>query len=475
MSKPRIAFFINTPLRDLPGIVLTAFELCQQGATCYLVPQAGGYSDIWALAPDFVMLPYFRPYFVQKAEQYVATGIQFGLLDTEGAVWTSMDEYIGTLWKDSSLTRRASLICMWGQELADYIIGKQVFDSDLVAITGCPRFDFYTEPNLSIYRQGNGSQNGNRRSILINTNFTGGNYADLPPDKFVENFAKNFGFTEPEVRRWCDIDVEAVEETSRMASRLARDFPGVDVIIRPHPQERLDTYQAKIENLANLRIVRSGAVAPWILKASAVIQRGCTTALEANLAGIPALSPGWINVPHFYPIPESISVQCPQYDDLKRSLQEIFDGVFQIPQEITATVESLVRKWFFKIDGLSHKRVARSILDRLESRVSPDRRECLKVLYGLHKLSPLRKDSVGKLVRYGLGLPPDWSFRQFKGTAGIEENEQSLKLESIGELVKGISSAKENESPKPVTLKRACESGAYITSKYRGRAIVMDC
>ncbi|MGZ8378124.1 MAG: surface carbohydrate biosynthesis protein, partial [Gemmatirosa sp.] len=60
MEDPRIALVVDHPQRDLGGIVLTALALCARGATCHLVPANIAPREIWALAPDLVVLNYFR-------------------------------------------------------------------------------------------------------------------------------------------------------------------------------------------------------------------------------------------------------------------------------------------------------------------------------------------------------------------------------------------------------------------------------
>ena len=74
-----------------------------------------------------------------------------------------------------------------------------------------------------------------------------------------------------------------------------------NVVIRPHPSENTKEWSRRIKNLSrNVRervhVIREGDVTPWILAAQVVIQRGCTTGLEAVLSGVPTLSyilSGW--------------------------------------------------------------------------------------------------------------------------------------------------------------------------------------
>jgi len=52
--RPRIALIVDHPQRDLAGLVLTAFEFCQNGAVGHLVPAADRGRGIWALpSADF--------------------------------------------------------------------------------------------------------------------------------------------------------------------------------------------------------------------------------------------------------------------------------------------------------------------------------------------------------------------------------------------------------------------------------------
>ena len=59
-TKPRIALLVDNPYRDLPGLVLVAWRLCQNSATCYLVPMNLQRGELWPLVPDFVLLNHFR-------------------------------------------------------------------------------------------------------------------------------------------------------------------------------------------------------------------------------------------------------------------------------------------------------------------------------------------------------------------------------------------------------------------------------
>ncbi|MCM3874381.1 MAG: hypothetical protein ND895_27135 [Pyrinomonadaceae bacterium] len=470
MNKPRIALFVANHTRDLPGIVLTAWELCRRGATCYLIPYREGRNEVWALAPDFVLLPVMRPFQARQTRQFVDAGIQFGLLDTEGVVWSSLEEYKQTLWSDRGLTSKANCICFWGPKVADHTVNDRVFTQEQAYVTGCPRFDYYAEPLASVYRKPtNGSNGAKRKSVLINTNFTTANLEGVPYPTVIDNYVATYGFAREEVLRWYNNELEAIDSMSALANQLAADFPDIDVILRPHPEERVDTYREKLRE-PNIHLSNSRYVAPWILAASAIIQRSCTTAIEASLAGLPAFSPQWIPAPNFYPVPESVSVPCENYEQLKGSLEAVLCGEFRLPRPVKANVDSIVGEWFGRIDGLAHRRVAEAILSSLSSSTVPDKHKCKRFLYRLPAKGSMLKSKSGDLFRYFLSLPAKWSFRQWRAIHNTEMdeffNETEIRnlLSAVGD-VQGFTN---------VDIARANDCGEYISSSFRGRAIVMN-
>jgi surface carbohydrate biosynthesis protein len=468
MSKPRIALFVANHTRDLPGIVLTAREPCRRGATCYLIPYREGRDEVWALAPDFVLLPVIRPYQAQQARQFVEAGIQFGLLDTEGVVWSSMEEYKQTLWSDTALTRKANCICLWGPRVADHTVNDGIFDKRQTYVTGCPRFDYYTEPLAAVYRK---PTNGARRqSVLLNTNFTTANLDGVRYPEVIDNYVATYKFPREEVLRWYNNELQAIEGMSKLANQLAKDFPDVDVILRPHPEEAVDTYTSKLDSSPNIHLSKSRYVAPWILGASAIIQRSCTTAIEASLAGRPAFSPRWIPAPNFYPVPESVSLPCDDYEQLKGSLASVFAGQFRAPESVQTKIDSVVSDWFHKTDGLAHRRVADAILNSLSTQTMPDKSKCIRMLYKLPGAGWAGRSRLGDVARYCFKLSPRFSFRRMKSFNKTALDPFFNEAE-IGGLLRSLADVQPGFD---VRLSRANERGVYLTRSYRGRAFVME-
>ncbi len=470
-----ILLYVANAVRDLPGVVLTAFELCQRGATCFVVPYTlGGRREAWALTPDFVALPVFRPYQAEQAREFLAAGIQFGLLDVEGAVWSSLDEYRQTLWSDASLRQAARCICAWGPMTADYALREGIFDKEQLRITGCPRFDFYSQELSSVYGQPLPGTRDGAPIVLLNSNYTICNQRGKDAAHEMKKLIQTYGYREADVRRWFENEVESIPKLVTLANRLATDFPELDVVIRPHPEEDEVTYQELLHNKANLQVSQALSITPWILRSIAVIQRSCTTALEASLAGKLAISPQWIERVNVYPLPESVSLPCASYDELRDVLEARLLGREVLPAELTQAIERTVFQGFFNIDGRAHKRVADAIMESLVPSRAPDRRKCVRYLYGVPRNGTRpRLSRISNVVRWALGTHPSFSWRRFRAPA-LPPSDEPFNLSAVSQLLRDIHAAKQSESPRVVHAASAEEVGTYAVRKFKGHALVLQ-
>ena len=105
------------------------------------------------------------------------------------------------------------------------------------------------------------------------------------------------------------------------------------------------------------------SVFPFIFNtfAVAVIQRSCTTAIEAALAGVPGLSPQWIPAPSVNPMAEAVSEPCESYAELESHLRSILSGSYRRSAAVSSQLESVVRDWFCSSDGRAYERVGEAI------------------------------------------------------------------------------------------------------------------
>ena len=412
LEVPRIALIVDHPERDLAGIVLAAAELCRRGARPYLVSMSMMSQEIWALAPDHVVLNYFRNANQEFGRQLIEAGINVSLLDTEGGVLASLESYSGMLWSDHALLGKASAFCMWGGKLAGYLGESGIAPPGRIKVTGCPRFDFYHPRWRSVLSNGSGER---RTLLLLNSNHTLANPRFVKPEREVELYVTQYGRNREEMQTKQALDRKALESIAKLASDLARDFPEFDVVLRPHPFERRDTYLELLAPLPNLNVVQDGPVQPWVVRASAVIQRNCSTAIEAGMAGVPALSPQWYESYFNMPASEAVSVGFPRYEDLRDAVSQISAGSFSVPPKVREALAATIADWFCSADGESHRRVCDALLD-VQAGGDIDYKFCRRNLYCLDTSSGFATD-LGNRLRHALRLHPTWSFARMANAA----------------------------------------------------------
>jgi surface carbohydrate biosynthesis protein len=457
--------------------VLTAFALCQRGVTCHLVPMNLKEREVWALAPDFVLLNYLRRGNEKFAAQMYQARIQFGLLDTEGGVWSDSNSYAELLWEDRNLLHKARCVCMWGSKLAGYVTDHGIFPADRVTVTGCPRFDFYHPIWRGVLgHESTMGMSSQDKSILINTNFSIINPRFKSAETNYELYNKVFGWSGSRISTICNLELEAIHAIIDMTRELARDYPHRTVVLRPHPFENPELYRTELSELDNVEIDTTGPVQPQIFRAAAVIQRSCTTAIEAGLASVPALSPQWIPAPLLMPVAEKVSVPCNSYADMKSQLDTILEGTYKPSQEVMGEVDTVVGDWFYRADGLNYSRVSDAILRSLAAERIVNENLCSKYLYGLNGSAHLDADYLQAILRYYLGLPPQWSFRRMHDMPSVRwtQTDKFFDLEQVRALANRIykAAASRGDDVRPVGVRRYRDHD-NLSRKYSGYSITM--
>lgn len=363
VRKLRIGLSVNHPNRDLPGMVLVARTLVERGAEVYLVPKDLLRQEALYLKLDLVLLNYLRTTNERHARRLLEGGTALAVLDAEGGVMPSFDWFRVKLPRDEKLLKGISVFCSWGSHVAERAVGTGLFEASQVAVTGYPKMDFYREPFRGVVHDLTSELDRfTRPLVLINTRFSLVNPEFGSRDGQRMAFVKRFGLADEEVARWQGIMEHAVTGMADTANQLARRFPEVTFVFRVHPFESEKPYSELLEPLPNLHLLREGGIEGWLLRADAVIHRCCSTAIEAGLVGIPSFSTRWIALHEEIESTECVSVPCDNFEALATAIGEVARGTFHIPHGVQAALEETIGRWFYRIDGQSHLRVAERLL-----------------------------------------------------------------------------------------------------------------
>jgi hypothetical protein len=209
-----------------------------------------------------------------------------------------------------------------------------------IHVTGNPRNDLL-RPELQPFYH---AEVGNLRDaygnfVLVNTNFNHVNayfpaqnlFRPVSDDSEALEFGKAaVGMPREYAEGLRDHKQSILDAFKEMIPQLEKRLPDHQIVVRPHPTENQQVYKDIAARCKNVHVTNEGNVVPWLLASKAVIHNGCTTGVEAYMMGIPAISyRPKINDTYdmgFYRLPNLISHQCFNVDELSNTLKSILEG-----------------------------------------------------------------------------------------------------------------------------------------------------
>ena len=160
--------------------------------------------------------------------------------------------------------------------------------SGKLTITGNPRWDFLRPELRSMYAEDAKAIRAKYGAfILVNTNIGLVNSAKNTADGLIRSLTRDgrINLDVPEDKAFID-DLVAFETANLAAAaplvlRLRKEFPDHQVVLRPHPTEKLEPYEEKLAGAEGVNIVREGPAAAWLSACDVLVHTSCTTATEA--------------------------------------------------------------------------------------------------------------------------------------------------------------------------------------------------
>ena len=252
----------------------------------------------------------------------------------------------------------------WGRDNVELWRQYSHLPSDIpIHITGNPRADLLRpELNLLYRKEADEILKRYGEFILINTNFNHVN-AFYP---FLNLFqpAKNpgeipkigraaIGMTLEYAKGFQEHKKALFQDFQQLISALDKEFPEFKIIVRPHPVEDQQIYQRIAAQCSRVHVTNQGNVVLWLQGAKALIHNGCTTGIEAYLMGVPAISyRSTVNDLYdngFYRLPNCLSYQCLNFEELCKTLVKISTGEMGLPN--TPEIKQMTDDYLSAKDG----------------------------------------------------------------------------------------------------------------------------
>ena len=370
-ARRRILLFVPSWRRDLEGHVLVAFQIERRhGYEVQLCFGETPEKELLAAAPDAFVLDYLGwDARVRVARLAHELGIRVAMLPTAGFFQDDVRELrrAGQLLDASSL---ADCHLTWGEAGRDLLVRENLAPEGRVHPVGCPRFDFYRQPFLSLmgsraaFLERLGITEADRPLIVWTTNTYFAHRRD--GRKEVRRQARQALRPTAELEAEIEDSVNQFREHSGVVQKLATRHPDWNILIKVHPFESVEPYQAMAACAPNV-CVAGVPVRQALYHADVVLQRGCTTATEAWMLGKPVLELTMGQYHH--PIRADYLRGNSLVEDLdgaeKAICRALTGGGVSVEQERART--KFLRDVYYRIDGQSAERCA----DRIAELVAP--------------------------------------------------------------------------------------------------------
>jgi hypothetical protein len=361
--------------------------------------------------------------------------------------------------------------------MADHLVSAGFFRREQVQVTGCPRFDFY-HPFWRAVLAGPGvNAPAKRPRILINTNFSTRNPRFATVDQKIETSQRNFGWSRARIEEILSIEECAITAFIELSARLAEAHPECEILLRPHPFEGLDWYRRELASSPNVVVDNEGPVQPVLFGSALVIQRSCTTAVEAGLAGVPTLSPQWVVPPFLMPVAEAVSVPCDDYASLAAQVALVLEGRYTPSPALLTAIDTMIHDWFHRVDGEGYRRVARAILEALPPGPVGAAATARRRLY-LHDDSGMPLRGIRRIAagtRLALGLSPDWSFRHVRALPrnGWRHTAKFYDATRVQDIADRCTAILQGESVIPLRAKPVATQSGPVVSGF-GHSVTLE-
>ncbi len=237
--------------------------------------------------------------------------------------------------------KHVSHLFAWGQDNADLWRQYPHLSSKTpIHITGNPRGDMLRPEMRDFYaKEIKAIRKAHGNFILINTNVNHVNafypHQNLFMPMINPNEEPRFGKAARGMSREFAEGLRAHKQAifdafKKLIPELARAFPDLKIVVRPHPTENHEAYQKIAASCKHVQVTNDGNVVPWLLTAKVLVHNGCTTGVEAYVMRVPAITyRPCVNEYYdsgFYRLPNLLSYPCFTFKELRLTIENIIAG-----------------------------------------------------------------------------------------------------------------------------------------------------
>ena len=353
-TGPYLYLPIEVSARELDAKLLIASFAVNRGFEVVLGQKWLMQRNLASMPPGIVLFKTLTTRDAKAMRQAHAHGHRIAAIDEEVPGIVTRSE--GLRWVFEGAVEQADVIFAVGEEHHETLVRRFPDFRHKFEVAGNPRWDLLRPEFVDSHAE----EVARIRAefgpiILINTNLGLINNAKGSPEQVVRTLERG---GKVDRRRAADAaffsEHGRLEEASlagikALVPRLSGRFTGHTIIVRPHPGEKIKTWQDVIAGVPRAAMVQRGSAVPWILAADVLVHTYCTTGVEAFALGKPAICfmPARSSLLDNYLSPR-INFAAESTDDVIARIAAILDtapGAFAYPAEFHSTFERSFEAW----------------------------------------------------------------------------------------------------------------------------------
>ncbi len=276
--------------REYAGKLLVAIELASRGFHAVIGHKGPvNKTAINAKSPGI--------YFYKSADLGIKTRPELYLaMMNKGFIFVAQDEEAGIAYQNfrdfyshrSSLKYYGNLDAFfcWGLDDYEFLSERHPESRDKLYLTGAPRTFLWTPEGSVFYEETvNSIKTRYGQYYLFVSNFSGANSAKGEKENLRRLVLKHESSSHSLqlVHNIIEQDKRLIKQFVKAAIKV-NQTSGLQVVIRPHPGEKWETWENMVKDYPGIHVETEHDLITWIRGAKAVIQNGCTTAIEARCA-----------------------------------------------------------------------------------------------------------------------------------------------------------------------------------------------
>jgi len=288
--KPRIYFLIETKKREFDSRIYFATKAAALGFSVVIAKKSAIFDRRMDLQRGLIIFKSIGPNNIKTIQEYKRLGYTIGSIDEEGMMFFSEKHYCESRYIKN--LKLVDIFFCWGKKEYNAIINNFPEFQNKVFITGNQRIDVLkNKVNDKYIKRADKIKKEHGDFILFTTMFTMANHKmaqakDSNLSNIVDGLIKRGWSKDSDYvkifKDYIEFQKENLKWSIDFIKQFPTNFPNKEMIIRPHPNEKVELWFEIAKNLKNVKVVFDDeSTCAWIKASNFVITSNCTTSIES--------------------------------------------------------------------------------------------------------------------------------------------------------------------------------------------------